>query len=114
MFHRIQPGARLSQAVVCNGFVFISGQATEDPTLDVAAQTRHVLARIDALLAEAGSDKTKIAFANISLADIADYPEMNREWDAWVVPGEAPARACGEARVSLKPYRVEINVVAQV
>lgn len=112
MIRRINPNHRLSQAVVANGFVFISGQGTDDPSKDVAGQAEEVLARIDALLAEAGSGKDRIVLADISLADITDYAAVNRAWDAWVDSSAPPARTCSEKRVSAKPYRVEVSVVA--
>lgn len=113
MLHRIGAGARLSQAIIANGFVFLSGQATDDPSQDIAGQTRAILARIDTLLIEAGTDKTRIIRANIALADISFAPAMNAAWDQWVAPGAAPTRTCFEARISTKPYLIEIDVVAQ-
>jgi Putative translation initiation inhibitor, yjgF family len=114
MLTRIAPGGRLSQAVVANGFVFLSGQATENPALSAADQAREALARIDAILKEAGSDKSKIVRADIVLADIGDYQAVNEAWDEWVDRDAPPARTCAEARVSRKPYLVEISVVAVV
>lgn len=112
MLDRISPNGRLSQAVVANGFVFVSGQASENPSLSCREQAREALARIDAILAEAGSDKAKIVKADIVLADIGDYQAMNEAWDEWVDRDNPPARTCAEARVSRKPYLVEISVVA--
>lgn len=112
MLHRIGAGARLSQAIIANGFVFLSGQATDDPGLDIVGQTRSILARIDALLAEAGTDKTRIVRANIALADIGLAPAMNAVWDEWAAPGAAPTRTCVEARISTKPYLIEIDAIA--
>ncbi|MBM6595086.1 RidA family protein [Microvirga pudoricolor] len=114
MLHRIRSNHRLSQAVVANGFVFLSGQGSEDPSLDVAAQTRDVLHRIDELLREAGSGKERIVFADISLSDIAHAKDVNTVWDAWVDRSAPPARACAEKRVSAKPYLVEISVIAVI
>ena len=73
-----------------------------------------MLAQIDALLAEAGTDKTKIMMATIYLADISTFPEMNAAWDAWVVEGETPARATIEAKLVAPEYKVEIAVVATI
>lgn len=78
----------------------------------MADQTREVLANIEALLAECGSDKSKILSATIWLADMADFGEMNRVWDAWVAGQHPPARATGEARLATPDYRVEIIVIA--
>jgi len=112
MLKRIGSNHRLSQAVVANGFVFLSGQGSEATSKDVRGQAEEVLERIDTLLAEAGSAKEKIVFADIALADISDYVAFNQAWDAWVSPSAPPARACSEKRVSAKPYLVEISVIA--
>ena len=113
MIKRIQAGSRMSQAVVHNGVVYLAGQVGE-PHEDVAAQTRTALAEIEALLAEAGSDKSKILMATIWLADIADFEAMNSVWDAWVDQANPPARATGEAKLVAPEYRVEIIVTAAV
>ena len=109
---RIKTGPRMSQAVVHGGTVYLAGQVADDPSADVAGQTRQILAKIDALLAEAGSDKTRILSANIWLADISTFGEMNQVWDAWVPQGTAPARACIEARLQSPAKMVEIRVTA--
>lgn len=114
MIQRIDPGPRMSEASVHNGVVYLAGQVPEDASLDIEGQTREVLAAIDALLAQAGSDKTRILRAQIFLADIADFAGMNRAWDAWVVPGNAPARATVEARLAKPEWKVEIVVTATV
>lgn len=113
MIQRIQPDARMSQVVVHNGVVYLAGQVGE-PGETVAEQTRTALAEIDALLAEAGTDKSKILMATIWLADIADFETMNSVWDAWVDPQNPPARATGESRLAAPEYRVEIIVQAAV
>ncbi len=109
---RIQTNNRMSQAVVANGFIFLAGQVATDTALDVAGQTRQILDKIDALLAETGSDKTKIVQATIWLADHKTFGDMNTVWDAWVPAGHAPARACVESALAFPPYTVEIGVVA--
>lgn len=109
---RIQTNNRMSQAVVANGFIFLAGQVATDNTQDVEGQTRQILAKIDALLAETNSDKTKIVQATIWLADHKTFAEMNTVWDAWVPEGHAPARACVESALAFPPYTVEIGVVA--
>ena len=114
MIQRIDPGPRMSEASIHNGVVYLAGQVPEDTSLDIEGQTREVLAAIDALLAQAGSDKTRILRAQIFLADIADFAGMNRAWDAWVVPGNAPARATVEARLAKPEWKVEIVVTAAV
>ncbi|WP_373740346.1 RidA family protein [Neisseria sp.] len=102
---------RLSEAVVANGFVFLSGMVPENGT-DAESQTADVLAQIDRWLAECGSDKAHILEATVFLSDMADYAAMNRAWDAWVAPNRAPARACVEARLAKPEWRVEIKVSA--
>jgi enamine deaminase RidA (YjgF/YER057c/UK114 family) len=114
MIRRIEPGARLSAAVVHNGIVYISGQVPDTLGASVAVQTREVLAKIDRLLAEAGSDKTKLLTANVWLADIGTFDEMNAAWEPWLAPGHAPARATVEARIANPGYRVEIAAAAAI
>lgn len=109
---RIQAGPRMSQAVVCNGMVFLAGQVAEDAKQDAGGQTKQVLAAIDRLLAEAGSDKSRVLTATVYLADMADYAAMNAAWDAWVSPGNAPARATVEAQLARPGWLVEIVVTA--
>ena len=111
---RLQPGKRMSQAVVHNGTVYLAGQVADDTNQDVAGQTRQVLASIDKLLKEAGSDKTKILTATIVLKDIATFADMNAVWDGWVAAGNTPARATIEANLAAPQYRVEIIVTAAV
>jgi len=90
----------MSQAVVCNGMVFLAGQVADDTSQDVGGQTRQVLAAIDRLLAEAGSDKSRLLAAQIFLADMADFAAMNKVWEAWVIPGQTPARATVQAAMA--------------
>ena len=107
---RHETGPRMSQANIFNGVVYLAGQVGEGTT--VAEQTRSILAEIDRLLALSGSSKERILSAQIWLADMADFAEMNAAWDAWVAPGNAPARATGEAKLAAPQYRVEIIVTA--
>ena len=113
MITRIQPDSRMSQAVIHGQTLYLAGQVGE-PGEDVAAQTRTALAEVEAILAECGSDKSKILSAQIWLADIADFEAMNAVWDAWVAPGHAPARATGESALATPDYKVEIIVTAAV
>jgi enamine deaminase RidA (YjgF/YER057c/UK114 family) len=108
---RIETGARMSQAVVHNGIVYLAGQVGK-PGASVTEQTTEVLAQIDRLLATCGSDKTRILSAQIWMASMADFAEMNAVWDAWVAQGHAPARATGESALATPDYKVEIIVVA--
>ena len=108
---RINPGPRMSSAVIHRETVYTAGHVDASAS-DVAGQTRAILARLDAVLAEAGTDKTKLVSANIWLADISTFEEMNAVWDAWVAPGNPPARATVEARLAQPQYKVEIAVIA--
>lgn len=114
MIDRIDPGPRMSEATRHAGVVYCAGQVPETTGADIHVQTREVLTAIDALLAQAGSDRTRILFAQIFLADIADFDGMNGEWDRWVEPGRTPARATVEARLADPGWRIEIVVTAAV
>lgn len=103
---------RLSEAVVVNGLIFLAGQVPTNEDADAQAQTENILAQVDALLANLGSDKSKIVDATIYITDLADYAAMNLAWDAWVPTGHAPARACVEARLANPNWKVEIKLVA--
>jgi enamine deaminase RidA (YjgF/YER057c/UK114 family) len=109
---RIGVGPRLSNIVIHNGTVYLSGFVADDTAADVYGQTNQILAKIDGFLAEASSDKTKMLMATIWLADIADFAEMNRAWDKWVPSGQPPARACVESGLARGEYKVEIRVIA--
>jgi enamine deaminase RidA (YjgF/YER057c/UK114 family) len=110
----IDPGPRLSEAVMCGDRMYLSGMVPEDTSLDIAGQVKQALGEIDALLARGGSDKTRILSAVIWLADMADFAAMNAVWDAWAVPGQAPARATVQARLNDPRMKVEIMVVAAI
>lgn len=112
MVTRIKSGRRMSQAVVHGNTVYLAGQVASDRSADTAAQTREVLAAIDELLAQAGTDKTHLLAATIYLTDMTTFSEMNAVWDAWVAPGCAPARATVGAPLASSDYRVEIVVIA--
>ena len=112
---RIDVGARMSQAVVHNGTVYTAGQVAQGaPGGSIADQTTDILSRIDALLAKAGSDKSKLISATIWLTDMRDFAAMNEVWDAWVSPGNTPGRACVESRLAAQRFNVEIGVIAAV
>jgi len=110
---RYEVGPRMSQVVVHNGVAYLAGVVPEDPSAPVAEQTRQVLARIDRLLALAGTDKSKLLKVNIWIADVAHFAEMNSVWDAWVSPQNPPARATVESRLA-GGYQLEIMVEAAV
>ncbi|WP_062227232.1 RidA family protein [Aureimonas frigidaquae] len=108
---RIEPGKRMSMGVVHGNTVYLAGQVG-NPDEDVVGQTRTILAEIDRLLAEAGTDKSRLLYVQIWLADMNDFAAMNSVWDAWVDPANPPARATGEARLAAPAYKVEIIVTA--
>lgn len=110
---RLQPGKRMSQAVIHGDTVYLAGQVAADkPGASVAEQTQNILDRIDALLKEAGTDKTKLLSATIWLTDMRTFDEMNGVWDAWIAEGCAPARATVEARLATTQFNVEIGIIA--
>ena len=107
-------GKRLSELVIhrAAGLCWLAGQVADDGKADITGQTRQVLAAIDRLLAEAGSDKTKIVSATIYLPSMSDFAAMNAVWEAWVPAGQTPARATVEAKLANADYKVEIQIVA--
>ena len=107
----INPGPRMSAAVVANGLVYTAGQVDATAS-DVAGQTRAILAKIDGLLAQAGTDKSHAVMANVWLADMAGFAELNDVWDAWIDPQRPPSRATVESRLAGPQYKVEIALVA--
>jgi enamine deaminase RidA (YjgF/YER057c/UK114 family) len=110
---RKEVGPRMSQIVVHGNTVYLAGVvARANAGKSVTDQTKEILATIDSYLARAGSDKTKILSANIWLADMGTFAEMNAIWDAWVSPGNTPARATVEAKLATPAHKVEIMVVA--
>jgi len=113
---RRNPCKRLSDAVVFTPggerIVYLAGQVADDCKADMATQTKQVLASIDRLLGECGSDKSRLLSATIYLPDMADFPTLNSVWESWVVPGQTPARATVEAALAHPDYKVEIQVIA--
>ncbi len=114
MVQRFEVGVRMSEMAVHRGVCYLAGQVAADGSQDIAGQTRQVLTAIDVLLAQAGTDKTKILRAQIFLADISEFPGMNAVWDTWVVPGHTPPRATVEAKLAKPEWKVEIVVTAAV
>ena len=112
--NRFHVGKRLSEMTVHNGIAYLAGQVAEDASADIRGQTSQVLAAIDRLLAEAGTDKSRILMAQIFIADLSDFAAMNEVWDAWVAPGNAPCRATVEAKLAKPTWKVEIVVTAAV
>lgn len=112
MMKHYQVGPRMSQAVTHNDTVYLAGQVANDRKADIEGQTRDVLAKIDALLAEAGTSKSKLIAINVFLVHISDFDAMNRVYDAWVDRAGPPVRACVEARLADPDLRVEMTAVA--
>ena len=110
---RIEPGPRMSQVVIHKDVAYLAGQVAR-PGASVGEQTEAVLATIDRLLGAAGTDKSRLLTAQIWLADMAAFAEMNAVWDKWVAPGNTPARWTGEAKLATPDYKVEIIVTAAV
>jgi enamine deaminase RidA (YjgF/YER057c/UK114 family) len=111
---RMHVGARLSEAAVFNGVVYLAGMVPECEATDIRSQTADVLQQIELRLAEAGSDKTRILRTQIYLKDITDIAAMNEVWDAWVVAGSAPPRATVQAALANPVYLIEVVVTAAV
>lgn len=109
---RTEPSAILAKAVEYHGFVFSQGVVASDPSGDITAQTRNVLAQIDALLEQHGTDKTRLLQAQIWLKSIDDRAALNEVWAAWLPEEGAPARVCVEARLADPRLLVEIMVTA--
>ncbi len=113
MIQRMETNERMSQIVIHNNTVYLAGQvAFNAPGENVTEQTKDTLARIDDLLAKAGTNKSNILSATIWLSDINDFSEMNAVWDAWVSSGDQPARACVESKLAAPQFNVEIAVIA--
>jgi enamine deaminase RidA (YjgF/YER057c/UK114 family) len=111
---RFHVGDRLSEMAIHNQTVYLAGQVAVDASQGIGGQTRQVLAAIDKLLGEAGTDKAHILMAQIFLADLADFAGMNAVWDDWVAPGDAPPRATVQARLAKPEWKVEIVVTAAI
>ena len=112
---RIDVGPRMSKAVVYNGVVYTAGEvANTKGGTSYAEQTEEILSQIDALLAKAGTDKSKLLKATIWITDMGRFNEMNAVWDAWVSPGNTPVRACVESKLATPDFDVEIMVEAAV
>jgi enamine deaminase RidA (YjgF/YER057c/UK114 family) len=111
---RFEPGKRLAAAVRHNDTLYISGQVADTENGSVEVQTREVLAKIDGLLQEAGSDKSKLLSLTVYLPNISDFAAMNAVYDTWVDTANLPARATVEARLAAPDLRVEISGIAAV
>ena len=109
---RFHVGERLSETAVHNGTVYLAGQIPDDATQDIRGQTRQVLGMVERLLAEAGSDKSRILMAQIFLTDITEIAGMNEVWDAWIPAGHTPPRATVQAKLGNPAWKIEIVVTA--
>jgi enamine deaminase RidA (YjgF/YER057c/UK114 family) len=112
MVQRFDVGSRLSEMAVHNGVCYLAGQVAADSSQDISGQTTQVLAAIDALLARAGTDKSKLLMCQIFIADLADFPAMNAVWEAWLPAGNAPPRATVQAAPAKPAWKVELVVTA--
>jgi enamine deaminase RidA (YjgF/YER057c/UK114 family) len=112
MVQRYDVGTRLSEMAVHNGTVYLAGQVPTDPTADIAGQTRQVLEQIDALLARAHTDRSRLLMVQIFLKDLADFPAMNAVYDEWVAEGNAPPRATVQAALAKPEWKIEIVATA--
>lgn len=109
---RIDQNARRSRAVIHDNTVYLAGQVADDKSGDITTQTRQALAKVDDMLRQAGTDRSRLLSATIWLKTMDDFEGMNAVWDSWVVPGQAPTRCCGKVELADPSYRVEIIVVA--
>ena len=109
---RHQPGPTLCRAVEYGNLVFIAGTTADNKSGNAQVQTTEILGKIDRLLAECGTDKSKILSANVWVADMSEKPLMDAAWTAWVDPNNKPVRACVEAKLGSSDTRVEIMVTA--
>ena len=109
--NRIKTGKRMSQIVIHNETVYLAGQVGT-PGEEIREQTITCLEKVELLLNEAGSDKTRILQATIWLSNMQDFEKMNEVWDAWIGRGNEPARACGESKLATPEYKVEVIVIA--
>lgn len=109
---RVQVATRYSEAAIHRGVVYLAGQVPNNTHLEIQGQTAEVLAMIDTLLEQAGSDKNHLLMVTIYLADMADYAGMNQVWDAWLNTGFAPPRACVQAALAHPDWKVEMVVTA--
>jgi len=111
---RFHVGDRLSEMTIYNGTVYLAGQVANDASQDIRGQTTQVLAAIDKLLTEAGTDKAHILMCQIFIKDLADFPAMNAVWEDWLAPGDAPPRATVQANLANPGWKVEMVVTAAV
>ena len=109
---RFHVGDRMSEITIHNGTVYLAGQIAEDGSQDIRGQTTQVLAAIDKLLTEAGTDKAHILRCQVFIKDLADFAAMNEVWEDWVAPGDAPPRATVQANLAKPEWKIEMVVTA--
>ena len=105
---------RMSKIVIHNGTIYLCGQVAEDSNTDIKEQTRTMLDKVDDLLEQAGSDRKHILSATIYISDMKNFAEMNEIWDAWMIQGHSPARACVEVSLARPELLVEVSIIAAV
>ncbi|WP_415182761.1 RidA family protein [Phaeovulum sp.] len=110
---RLNPGPRMSEAVILGDIIYLAGQVPNDLSADISVQTRQVLDNIDAVLAKVGATKADIASVQVWLADMGDFAGMNAVWDEWVDRKDPPARATGGVALARPGMRVEMIVIAR-
>lgn len=111
---RLDQNFRRSRAIVVNGMIYLAGQVADDKSADIRGQARQALAKIDQLLAEAGTDRSRLVSVTIWLKTMEDFDGFNEVWDKWVVPGSTPTRACGQVQMAHPDYRVELIAVGAI
>jgi enamine deaminase RidA (YjgF/YER057c/UK114 family) len=111
---RLEQNQRMSKATIHNNTAYLCGQIAKDPSKDITEQTITTLEKVDEILAQLGSEKSKILSATIYIKDMSLFDEMNAIWDDWAPQGHAPARACVEARMAADNLLVEVSVIAAI
>lgn len=109
---RFDTGKRLSEMTLHNGVCYLAGQVAGDASQGMAGQARQVLAGIDALLARAGSSKSRLLSCQIFINDLAEFAQFNEVWEAWLPAGCAPARATVKAQLARPEWKVEVVAIA--
>lgn len=109
---RLHVAKRYSEVSIYKGLIHLAGQVCRDAPEDIVGQTKAILAQVDKLLNEAGSDKTRILFCQVFMADLADFEGFNQVWDSWVAKDLAPPRATIQAKLPCPTWRVELVITA--
>lgn len=112
MIERFETAPRMSRVVVHQGVAYLAGLTADDLSQDIAGQTAQVLAKAEARLALAATDKSRLLSAVIWLRDMADFDRMNVVWEGWIDTANAPARATAECRMAHDDILIEIIFTA--